>query len=110
MANTFKSFGTQNVGTTKVSVYTVPAATSATVIGLSLANILTTTEVALVDVKVSKSGVETFLIRNAPIAPGGSLIVIGGEQKVVLQTTDILKIQSSVAASIDVFTSLLEIT
>ena len=38
MANTFKNSVTGSVGTTGIKVYTVPAATSTTVIGMSVAN------------------------------------------------------------------------
>ncbi len=107
MANTFKSFAAQNVGTTKTTIYTVPGATTSTVIGLSVANLLPST-VITVDVKITKGGTETFLVKGAPINAGGALVVIGGEQKLVLETTDNIKIQSSNATSADVVVSLLE--
>ena len=39
MANTFTSAIAKNVGTTVISVYTVPAQTSTTIIGLSMVNV-----------------------------------------------------------------------
>ena len=42
MANNFKNYFAGSVGTSTVDVYTVPASTSATVIGLSIANLITT--------------------------------------------------------------------
>ena len=41
---------------------------------------------------------------------GGSLVVVGGEQKVVLQPSDILVAVTSAASSADVVASYLEIT
>ena len=41
---------------------------------------------------------------------GGSLVVVGGDQKLVLITGDALKIVSSAASSIDAVTSVLNIT
>jgi hypothetical protein len=109
MANLFKSSGTQAVGVTKVTAYTAPALTTSTIIGLSIANILPSTTI-YVDVKISKSAVETFIVKAAPIVPGGSLVVVGGDQKVVLETTDMIKIQSTSAASADVLISVLEVS
>jgi len=109
MPNSFKSFAAQNLGTTKTTVYTVPGATTGTVIGLSIAN-TTPGTVITVDAKITKGGVETFIVRGAPINIGGSLVVVGGDQKLVLEATDNLRVQSSHATSADVIVSLLETT
>jgi hypothetical protein len=50
------------------------------------------------------------MIKNATIAPGGALVPIGGDQKLVLEATDILSVNTSIALSADVITSILEIT
>ena len=107
MANTFKSQGSQNVGTSAVTVYTAPAATTSTVIGLSVANV--TASAITVDVTLVKSAVSTYLIKGAPVPVGGTLIVVGGDQKLVLQTTDAVKVTSSAATSADVIVSVLEV-
>ena len=44
------------------------------------------------------------------IAPGGALVPIGGDQKLVLITGDKVFVQSSAASSIDAVLSILEIT
>jgi hypothetical protein len=41
--------------------------------------------------------------------PGGSLIVVGGEQKVVLEIGDAVSVTSSAATSADVICSYLEV-
>jgi hypothetical protein len=41
---------------------------------------------------------------------GGSLVIVGGDQKVVLEAADALKVVTSAASSADVVISYLEIT
>jgi hypothetical protein len=50
------------------------------------------------------------MVKNAIIAYGGALVPIGGDQKVVLEATDYLQVQTSAADSADVILSVLEIT
>ena len=52
MANTFKNAIADNVGVTPVAVYTTPALTTSTIIGLSVANQLTSQ--IYVDVTLTK--------------------------------------------------------
>jgi len=101
MANTFKSYQSTSV-TTEATVLTGPASTQTTVIGLSIAN--TGASAAAVDVKLNTA----YIVKAAPIPVGGALVVIGGDQKLVVEATDTLKVTSDVAA--DVITSVLEIT
>jgi hypothetical protein len=54
--------------------------------------------------------VTAYLVKTAPIPPGASVVVVGGDQKVVAETTDVIKVISSVAASADVVMSILELT
>lgn len=108
MANTFKSFGSSSVGTTLVTAYTVPALTTATIIGCSAAN--TSTSSVNVDVVLTKGATDYYLIKNATVDPGGALVVIGGDQKVVAETGNAIKVKSSSATSLDLIVSLLEIS
>lgn len=110
MANTFKNSLQQGVGTVNTTVYTVPASTTATLIGLSLSNIIganITVDVTLTD---TSTGVTCHLIKTAPITVGSTLVVVGGDQKIVMETTDILKVVASDAGSTDVVLSFLEST
>lgn len=109
MANTFKSTGSNAIGITKTTVYTAPALTATTVIGLSLSNILDNTP-SNVSVILGKGASEYYVVKNAPIMPGGALIAVGGDQKLILEAGNTLKVIASVAASIDVIVSLLEIS
>jgi hypothetical protein len=108
MANTFTRYLNKDVGTTAATVVTVGAATQTTVIGLSFAN--TSISPITVSAYVTVSAVDYYLVKNATIAVGSSLVVVGGDQKFVMTTSDALKVVSSAAASCDVITSVLNIT
>lgn len=108
MANAFKSNVAANIVTSGNNVYTCPAATQTTLIGLTISNKSEGTVTA--NVFLRRSAVDYSIISNAPILNGSTLVPIGGEQKVVLQASDILKVTASANASLDVVASLLEIT
>ena len=108
MPNNFKSFANKNVGTSPATVYTCPSATQTTLIGLSMAN--TSTAPITTDAYITRSAVNYYLVRNAVVPVGGSLVVVGGDQKVVMQPSDVLVVVNSAASSGDAFASLLEIT
>lgn len=108
MPNTFKSSANKNVGTSAATVYTCPSATQTTLIGLSVAN--TSASPITTDAFITRSAVDYYLIKTATVPVGGALVIVGGDQKVVLQVGDVLKVVTSTASSADVFASLLEIT
>jgi hypothetical protein len=54
--------------------------------------------------------VNYYLIKDATVPVGSSLVVVGGDQKTVMITSDALKVITSAAASADVVTSVLNIT
>jgi hypothetical protein len=108
MPNTFTSYMNKDVGTSPATVVTVGASTQTTIIGLDIAN--TTTSPITADVYVTRSAVNYYLIKSAVVPVGGSLIVVGADQKVVLIASDALKVQTSAASSADVVTSVLNIT
>lgn len=110
MANTFKNSITGSIGTTNTIVYSTPVATSATVIGVSVANVISnniSVSVRLTDTSTSKT---VYLVKDALLVPGGSAVLVGGEQKLVMEATDSLAVVSSAANSADVIVSVLEIT
>ena len=110
MANVFKRKVSQNIGTalTGVGSYTVAAATQTTIIGLVVAN--TTVSSITVDVTLYDGATDTYITKNCPITTGGSVVIVGGEQKIVLETGDSIRVKSSAATSVDVVMSILEIT
>ena len=114
MANAFLSETDTGIGTSPATVFTCPSATQTTIIGLSVANIETSQ--VTVDVQLDASGRTSgaedsvYLVKAAPIPVGGALVVIGGDQKVVMEPGDAIKVTSDTAASADVVLSHLDIT
>lgn len=108
MANTFKNYLSKNIGTSAATIYTCPAATQTTLIGLSIAN--TSASPITTDVYITSGGTDYYLIKSGVVPVGGSLVIVGGDQKVVLEAADVLKALTSAASSADGIASLLEIT
>ena len=109
MANAFKLVTDTGVGTSPATVYTCPSATETTIIGLNLANIVSSSVQVSVQLE-NNDGDNIYLIKDAPVPTGSSLVAVGGDQKVVMNASDILKVTSDTASSIDVALSILEIT
>ena len=98
---------------TPLTLYTCPNSTQTIVIGLTLCNIHTTAVTADVQLVSDTSDTETnetvLLAKDVTIPAGSSLELLTGG-KVVVQATDIIKIDCSVTAKIDATLSILEIT
>ena len=108
MANTFKNAAAAATGTSEVSVYTVPSSTT-TVIGLTCANVTSTSPVKVsIRVYDTSASAHFFIVKNAEVFEGGSLVAVGGDQKLVLETGDIIKVESDTASSIDTIVSVME--
>ena len=108
MANTFKLKTKANVGVSTSNVYVVPSATTTVVIGVTLAN--TTGSCINVGVGVTRaSSDDVNLMKNVPIPQGSSFEFMAGN-KVVLETTDTLTVESDVNNSLDVALTIMEIT
>ena len=109
MANTFKNRTLRAVGTSATDVGAVVAAsTQTTLIGMTMANI--TSGVINVTATLNDGTNTTHIVKDAPIPTGGSLILLGGDQKVVLMTGDKVIVTSNTASSVDVIMIFLEIT
>ena len=100
MANVFKNFTSASVGTSPVTTYTVPSATVAVTIGLTIAN----TTASQITVDVQAAGV--YVVKGAPIPAGSALSVLDG--KIILEAADTVVVTSSAATSADVILSVLE--
>jgi hypothetical protein len=108
MANAFKNYFLKNANTVSQNVYVAGAGVSATIIGMTIAN--TTDSPISANVTVNSNGDTFFMVKGATIATGGSLVPVGGDQKVVLEDGDFLRVQTSGPDSADVILSVLEIT
>jgi hypothetical protein len=104
MAQNFRRYTNNNVGASAVTAFT--ANSYDTVIGISVSNILSTS--VNVDVYINDGTNDIYLVKSAPIVPGSALQVLDGGAKFVMQSGDALKIISDTAASLDVWTSVVD--
>lgn len=111
MANTFKlktkTGGSVNANT-PMTVYTTPSATTTIVIGMTLSNISSSQIAATVNIENADGDNVTFL-KDIPIPAGAAIEVMAGN-KVVLETSDVLKAQAGTANSLDITLSIMEQT
>lgn len=110
MANAFKNSITGSIGTAGVKVYETPTSTSTTVIGVGVANVSSQNISVSVMVRDNSANKVVYVVKDSLILPGSSNVLVGGEQKLVLETGDFLSVTSSLANSADVIVSVLEIT
>ena len=121
MANTFKvvNFAAEPASAgTAYKMYTVAGSTTTVVLGLVLTNLNTTSVTAEVELHSDTSnravnnntanGV-SILAKDVTIPAGTSLELLSGG-KIVLETTDVLKIDCSVADKLSGTLSIMEIT
>jgi hypothetical protein len=108
MANTFKNNFQKAIGQVPTTIYTAGSGVQATVIGLTVSNI--TTSDVNVDVFVNSGGNDFYIVKSATIEPGSALVPIGGDQKLVLEASDFIRVQSDTTSSVDAIISVLEIT
>lgn len=106
MSNLFKSYPTANVSTSGTVVYTVPAIVSSVGIGLVISNKVNSPVSA--NVTITRSSNTFYIIANATIPVGGSLVVAGVDQKLVLLPSDVVIVSSSANNASDVWFSVLE--
>lgn len=108
MATNFKNIIGKDIGTERVAVYEVPAATSTTVIGMNIANLTDGIVKTTIEVGDEGSQIGTF-VKDMPIPPNSSLKPIGKGEKIVLDGNNVLYVTSSSEASVDVILSIVEI-
>ena len=116
MANTFKvktNSAMPASSGTPLTLYTVPSSTTSTILGLILTNIhssdVTVSVVLSSDTSDTETNEDVYLAKAVSLPVGSSLELLSGG-KVVMQTTDILKIDCSVAAKVDAALSMMEQT
>ena len=116
MANTFKVKTNANMPAsagTPVTLYTCPGSTTTIILGLLLCNNDTSQRTVDVKIESDTSDTETnetvFITKDTPVPATSSLEIMSGN-KIVLQATDVLKIDSDVAGKIDATLSIMEIT
>ena len=107
MANTFKRSSIDTVGTSAETLYTVPSSTTTVLIGGILSNTGGQTCNGTVTVTVG-SDVVNLIGEDTPIPANTALSFIDG--KIVMETTDVVKVKGSVANALDAHLSYMEIT
>ena len=116
MANTFKLKTKSGVnGSALSTVYTVPASTTAVIIGLTISNILGQSITADAQIVTASSTGENaddvYIVKDVPLPAGSSIEVMSGN-KIILETGDIVKAAGSngSGADADVILSIMEIS
>lgn len=114
MAIDFKNATYQGVGTGYTDVYTCPGtAKSSIIVGMTIANVESTSIPITVEVRVEDLSATTFtriIAPDTPIEVGSTLVVAGGNQKIVLEAGDKIQVASSDTNSADVVISALELS
>ena len=101
------SYAVKNVSTGGSTVTTVASSTTLAVASLVASN--TSTSPVTVDVYVTRSAVNYYIVDGATVPVGGSLEVIQGN-RIILQASDSLAVVASAATSVDVWVSGLTVT
>ncbi len=104
MAQDFERNIARNVGASAVTLRT--ADSDDALIGINIANV--TTSQILMDVFINDGSNDYYIIKDAPIPVGSTLQVLDGGAKVVMQASDVLKVQSDTASSADVWVSVVD--
>lgn len=116
MANIFeRSFKSIPNANQLYDCYTAPNSigNKATVIGLTICNVNASGNAITVKAQAcdyQDSDAAYHLAFNTPIAAGGTLVLVGGDQKLVLEYQDKIKVSCNTASSAEVIISVLEIT
>jgi hypothetical protein len=108
MAQDFERYGLNAVGTSAADVHT--SNSDDAIISIRLANITTSTINASVFITstVTSGSQDHYIIKNAPIVAGGSLELIDGGSKIVIESGDVVKAQSDTASSLSVWMSVVD--
>ncbi len=116
MANTFKLKTKSGVnGAALSTVYTVPANTTAVIIGLTISNILGQSITADAQIVTASSTGENaddvYIVKDVPLPAGSSIEVMSGN-KIILEAGDVVKGGGSNASGndADVILSIMEIS
>ena len=104
MAQDFERDKARNVGTSASTLRT--ANSDDTIVGINVAN--TTTSQITIDVFINDGSNDFYIVKNAPVPSGSSLQILDGGAKIVMQSSDVLKVKSNTASSADVWVSVVD--
>jgi len=107
MANNFRNKIIKNIGIEPVEILTAGAAERATVVGLSLTNLISS--FVYVDVLVrDDSSIEGFYLKETLLPASTSLRTVSNGEKLILAPNNVLSVRSTVDDSVDVILSYVE--
>ena len=101
MAQNFRRFTSNNVGTGNTTVFT--ADSFDTIVGINVANV--TASAVTASVFINDGSNDIHLVKDVDIPSKSALQVLDGGAKFVVQNGDALKVVSSAASSLDVWVS-----
>ena len=104
MANTFLRKVSSNVSTVETAVGGYTSTNGAVVIGLSISN--TTASQVFANVSINNGITSHYIVRNVTIPAQSSVVAVGDNQKIILQTNDSVKVSAS--ANVDVIMNIME--
>ena len=109
--NRFKShFATATTGAAAAAFTNANTGTDKIVVGMTISNITNIAQTASVYVHSNSESKLFSLVTDASIPAGGSLVPIGGDQKVVIQPGESINVNTSGSNSCHVVISTLEIS
>lgn len=100
---TFNSTFSKSIGSTATIIRTTDTGYTDTIIGLSLTN--TTLGNIIASAFITRNSENYYLVQGTTIVAGGALVVVGADQKIILQAGDVLNVVSNTDTSIDVVMS-----
>ena len=109
MANTFKNAFAEDVATSAQTIFTAGGSAQAILIGLQLTN-TTSSEITSTITMNDRSESEDIVLLNAVPIPANTLVSVFVGDKIVLESSDVLKVHSNTGSALNVFASYLEIT
>lgn len=109
MATTFKNYLTSNIGVTPTTVVT-GGASQTTIYSLTVANIKSPAAAVTVSVLMTSGATTSYMVKDAPVPSGSSIIIVGAPQKVALENGDIVQVVASAPIAVDVIVSTVELS
>lgn len=107
MANTFRNKVINNIGVEPVEILSVGAAERATVVGLSLTNLITS--FVYIDIIIKDdSSVDGFYLKENLLPAQTSLRAVNQGEKLILAPNNVLSVRSTRNDSVDVILSYVE--
>jgi len=110
MPTAFKNYLTSNIGVTPVVVFTAGAGVQTTIYSFTIANIKSPAAAITVSAYITSGATTSYLVKDAPLPTGGTLVVVGEPQKLAMETGDTVSVVASVATAADVVISTVELS